>query len=129
MKKITTLLTFCLIFIGGFSQSSNNPLKESKETEYFPGEMLVQVRVGYEIKNIIKSFPQNLDLSVINELSPMMRIWHLSFDHTVITHENMLSSLIKHPGIRIAQNNHIVEERATMPNDPNTAANQWHHNN
>lgn len=129
MKRITTLLTACILFINGFSQNSLKPIDESTETEYFPGEVLVQLRTGYKMENVLSSFPQNLQLKSLKELSPLMRIWHLSFDSEQISNTEMLKELLKHPGIRIAQNNHVVEERATMPNDPNTAANQWHHNN
>lgn len=118
-----------LIFAGIFSLQAFSQLNSSRESEFYPGEAIVQIRNGYSIEGIIKSFPENIQLKSIGELAPLMRIWHLSFDYSIISNEKMLEALMKHPGIRIAQNNHLVEERATMPNDPNTAANQWHHNN
>lgn len=129
MKRLITALVVCFLFLNGSSQSLNSENISVGENEYFKGEVLVQLQQGYTSNQIIKSVPQEWNFQAIAELSPMMRIWHFSFDPNQISHTEILEKLKQHPGIRIAQNNHVIEERATMPNDPNTAANQWHHKN
>jgi len=129
MKKIFTLITACFLLSQVNSQSIVADTPSKTENEYFQGEVLVQLRAGFSVDQIIRSLPQEWNFKVIGELSPMMRIWHFSFDHNQISHSEIIQKLKLHAGVRIAQNNHVIEERATMPNDPNTAANQWHHRN
>lgn len=122
--KLFTFLILALTFSSSFAQ-----LNPKTESEYFPGEVLVQVRNGYSAEAIIRSFPEEYELKAVSELSPLVKIWLFSFNADQISNEKMLGLLLKNPGVRVAQNNHVISERATMPNDPNTAANQWHHNN
>jgi len=124
MKKICTFL-FTALF---FNASSFAQLNFERETAFVPGEVLVQLKKGQSPHELVKQFPEYFNLTVAKELSKPMRIWQLNFDHNIISHEELLKKLYGHHGVRIAQNNHFVEERATMPNDPNIGS-QWHHVN
>ncbi len=120
---------YLLVFTLMMSASSFAQINFNTETKYFPGEVLVQTKQGYSISQIANSFSPSYEIEIMEELSTHMRIWHLKFNDNVISQESFLRKIMAHPGVRIAQNNHYIEERATMPNDPNVAANQWHHNN
>lgn len=124
MKKIFTFLFAA--FLAHYSSFAQ--LNPETETAFIPGEVLVQVKGNYSPFEIIKNFPEHYNLSVAGELSKHMRIWQINFNHHAVSHEALLNQLWGHPGIRIAQNNHYVQERSTMPNDPNIG-NQWHHLN
>lgn len=124
MKKIYISIICALLF----SVTSFAQLYPAKETAFFPGEVLVQLKKDQSPHDLVKQFPEHYNLTVSGELSKHMRIWQFNFDHHAISHEDLLRKLYGHPGVRIAQNNHFVEERATMPNDPNIGS-QWHHVN
>lgn len=124
MNKFFTILIFLF-----WNTVSIAQINFKTETKYFPGEVLVQTKQGYSIQQIVNSFPTSYKVEVVEELSSHMRIWHLKFNDQIISQEDFLQNIIRHPGVRLAQNNHYIEERSTMPNDPNTPANQWHHLN
>jgi subtilisin family serine protease len=57
-------------------------------------------------------------------LSEELGVWLMEFDHYTHSHELMLEQLQKHPRCTAAQLNRKIQQRATIPNDPNFAQ-QW----
>jgi serine protease len=61
-------------------------------------------------------------------LSPYMGIWLLEFDNSKLQHESVLERLQQHPSCIAAQLNRKLQNRATVPNDPNFNQ-QWQYIN
>jgi len=98
---------------------------------HMPGEVLVMLQPGAAAKTLAAGLA-TLDgvptgLRVEEELSAPMRTWLLRFDHHAVPQAAMLKAVRAHPATLLAQNNHLVEDRA-LPDDPRYA-DQWHHRN
>ncbi|MEM6724247.1 MAG: S8 family serine peptidase, partial [Bacteroidota bacterium] len=124
MGKYLLLLSF-LFF--GFSFSV-----EAQEAPYMQGEILVQIGKDKSIRNIEKSWRAELGqtnpLFRAELISDHNRIWLLEFDPAVIEHDRFLNMAIQRPGIEIAQNNHQVFLRDSLPDDPQIPQ-QWQYVN
>lgn len=124
MKK---QLLFILLSLISFKISAQNP-------EFVKGEILVQTinsneglieKVVEDLK-IINNTETNLKLK--RKIAPNLDIYLLEFDDNNFSHQEMLRYVGLHKNILIAQNNHIIEYRATTPNDPQFT-NQWQYVN
>jgi hypothetical protein len=100
------------------------------QAQYVPGEILVKIDDPIWLGEIISGLQivnsEFTGLRVSKEVSKPVNIWLLSFDESAITHAEMIAALYTNKHILIAQNNHIIQERITVPNDP-TFPSQWHH--
>ena len=61
-------------------------------------------------------------------LSEELGVWLMEFDHYTHSHELMLEKIQQHPLCMAAQLNRKIQQRATIPNDPNFAQ-QWQYIN
>ncbi len=124
MKNLVLILS--AVFISGLSFSQD----EMETMPYIQGEILIMIDDPANLNGVIQQFQYvqgaNTELSVKQEVSKPGHIWLLGFNHMMITHVNMLEALKTNIHVVIAQNNHIVQERATTPNDPQFGS-QWHH--
>lgn len=120
------LLVLCCM-ASSFNATFAQTFSQHEETPYVTGDILIQLNKGYTVDQLIKALP-GAELKVVKEISHHMRFWHLTFDHNVISHPEMIRQLRASKMVRSAQNNHFIQERATVPNDPNFT-NQWHHKN
>ncbi|MBL7962734.1 MAG: S8 family serine peptidase [Flavobacteriales bacterium] len=120
MKNL--LLAICLL--AGLTAAA-------QDHSYIPGDLLVMLRPGADVHEVVKDLDrldgQPTALHLAEEVSAPMRTWLLRFDHTRFSQDMLLRVLWSHPGVMLAQNNHIVSER-TVPNDPQFNQ-QWHHVN
>lgn len=123
MKKTLTLTLLTLSL--GLAQAQLN------ETEYVPGNLLVMLQPGASADAIARDLAvvdgRPTGLRIEHEISAPMRAWLLHFDEASQTQWNMLRLVRSHPAVLLAQNDHIVKERA-VPNDAQYAQ-QWHHQN
>ena len=124
MNRFLTLLFAALLLLPSASAQLN-------DTEYIPGDLLVMTRHGADPHDIARDLA-TLDgrptgISVVEEVSAEMRAWLLRFDPALQTQWAMLRATWAHPGIQLAQNNHIVKERI-VPNDTQYGQ-VWHHQN
>jgi len=124
MKKT---LTLCAIALLSWSSAS----AQLNETEYVPGDILVMLKPGMEARRIAEDLA-TLDgsptgLIVMEEVSAPMRAWLLRFDPERQSQWSMLRAVRSHGAVQLAQNNHIVKERA-VPDDPQYSQ-VWHHQN
>jgi subtilisin family serine protease len=123
MKKNKPFLTllFCGMLFTGFSQDKN----------HVPGNMLVMVNPDADISDLEKDLFEIDDsktgLSAERVISSSMNIYLLSFD-PAFNEEKLLSKIKNHPSVKIAQYNHYVNERNTVPNDPQFGV-MWDMNN
>ncbi|HLP13931.1 MAG TPA: fibronectin type III domain-containing protein [Flavobacteriales bacterium] len=120
------LLASC--FAVFFCSAQMNAQPGVKETPYQNGEVLIQLAQGYSINDVVGFFPAELEMRAIKCLSSHMRYWQLGFNHTVMSNTEVLRKMDAMKQVRIAQNNHFIEERLTVPNDPSFTS-QWHHKN
>ncbi|MBL7883965.1 MAG: S8 family serine peptidase [Bacteroidia bacterium] len=112
MKKISLA---CLLFVLSFITNSMAQEKNIKE-----GHIIALLPLGINPLaicsdlEVVNGIPSKLEVGEV--LSSSMNIVLFYFDYTLLTNTQMLKAFRTHPDIRIAQNNHIVEERI-IPND------------
>jgi len=125
MKYLLPILValFASISFHGTSQKTHFDNKP-----YVEGEMLVQVIDKASIKSILHRAPADYKLEYVEELSRIMRVSLVSFDHEAISHEEMQYWLYSQAEVSLADYNYYVKMRSTLPGDPSITQ-QWHHNN
>lgn len=124
MNRILTLAFLALSLLPPASAQLN-------DTEYIPGDLLVMTRPGADPFTIARDLAfldgAPTGMQVVEQVSPEMRAWLLRFDPALQTQWAMLRAAWAHPGIQLAQNNHLVKERIA-PNDAQYDQ-VWHHQN
>ncbi len=96
-----------------------------------PGDVLAMLRPGASAQRlaadlrVVQGVPT--DLGVVEEVSAPMRAWLFHFNPSRVPQEAMLQAFRNHRLVQMAQNNHVIKERA-LPNDPQFAQ-QWQHQN
>ncbi|MEK7255089.1 MAG: S8 family serine peptidase, partial [Bacteroidota bacterium] len=117
MKKLITLACFILSFLAA-----------ANAQKHVPGDLLVQMQPGSDPYNLIakmqswRGVPTRLE--VVEEVSKPFRIWLLHFDFQAIDENQFLAEIRRQPEVQVAQFNHLIELRETVPNDPNFGQ-QW----
>jgi len=124
LRKILIFSTLTLIF----SNFSFSQLRGPLEEPYIPGHVIIQINEDVDIEKFTNQLPAQYGFSVNRQLSKIMRAWLLEFDIETLGQLEALRLMYDYPEVSIAQNNHIVEVRATVPNDPDYG-DQWHHKN
>jgi len=131
--KISTYL-FALMLIVSISplQAQQIDYAAHGETPFEPGQLLVQI---FDTRSAERIFA---DLSEINGtttelafgevVSERLDIYLLTFNQDQVDPFDMLKAVREHSAIHIAQFNHLVSRRETVPNDPQFDQ-QWHHVN
>ena len=121
MKRLLPILM--LLCTTAFSQNVD-PIP------HVPGEVLIMVDDNENISTVVEDhqFINGLRTSLASKelISKPTNIWLLEFDESAISHERLLRSLYNNKHVKLAQNNHYVHDRATVPNDPSFGS-QWHH--
>ena len=124
MNRSLTLCLSASLLIGSASAQLN-------DTEYIPGDVLVMTKPGADPYAIARDLSflddRPTGMRVVEEVSPEMRAWLLHFDPALQTQWAMLRAVWAHPGIQLAQNNHVVKERI-VPDDAQYGQ-VWHHQN
>ncbi len=101
-----------------------------KEPTYTEGELLIQVNRYIDAKSVGDAFSIQ-GLRPVELLSPDMNIWLYSYNDAGWTkemREGFLEDVRDHHGVLLAQFNHHVTMRSTIPNDPSFNQ-QYCHNN
>jgi hypothetical protein len=123
-------LFFALLLIGT-SLPAWAQADEYDRMPYVLGELLVQVDNNQNINAVAERLKivngVFTEIKVSDLVSEPTNIWLLKFNHNNISHLEMLRAVRSHHNVLIAQNNHIVEERVTTPNDPQFGS-LWYHN-
>ncbi|MEO1258913.1 MAG: S8 family serine peptidase [Bacteroidota bacterium] len=115
MKKTKRLLlkVILLIFISlpTFAQ----------RLDHVQGEILIKLKKGADPETVVarhqslRSSPTNL--KVDRKISTPMDIYALTFDWEQVDEQQMLAAMWRSPLVEIAQFNHLVELRSTIPDD------------
>lgn len=90
--------------------------------------MIVQLKEGADLQSIMNEI-SNASLSTLKVercLGDFMNVWLLSYDNEGYDAKVAARVIGQHQNIGIAQVNHIVQNRATEPNDPDFDQ-QWYH--
>jgi hypothetical protein len=96
--------------------------------EYVPDELLLMIDAGTDIKEIERTFNTG-GFVVIGDrnCAKSMRVWEIKFDQGTDLN-SALAFAKKTPGIELAQFNHYVVHRSTIPNDASFSS-MWDLNN
>jgi PKD repeat protein len=131
MKKLLlfTCLLGCssIINVSTLSAQKSIPIYDNKP--YVEGELLIQTNSKGDIRRIVNALPSSFKVEILEEVSKPMRVWLIKFDHSIISHMDLQKQLIDIEGVTIVDYNYKVTMRATVPNDPQFVAQQWHHVN
>ena len=118
-KRFTKAIGFLVLTIlpfWGFAQ------------QHIPGDILIQLAPTAEIQDLLDDLErfEGKPTQIQNNglISPPMRIWHLSFDASTIQEDRFLDYVWQQPEVAVAQFNHLMEERETIPDDP-LLGTQW----
>ena len=134
-------LLFCLHLMRSFGLHQNNEatsmkrkillvfaifaiakLAFSQSYDHFPGELLVQLHQGQNVERLVQRLAKvdgrATGLRALREVSPPFRIWLLQFDAAQIGEDEMLNLVRRQPGVAVAQYNHVISYRDTLPDDP-----------
>ncbi len=94
----------------------------SQETAYVPGDIIVQMKPGYDVHKLEQSLQtwqgKTTRLEIRKELSAPLRIWLMHFDFEEIGEIALLEAMRRQSGVQEAQLNHLITLRETIPNDP-----------
>lgn len=120
LKKSLLFLLFIASAPAAFSQAAT-----------VPGDVLVMLRPGASARQLandlrmVQGIPT--ELRVVREVSAPMRAWLFHFNPGSVAQDAMLQAFRDHRAVQMAQNNHVIAERA-VPNDPQYGQ-QWQHQN
>lgn len=130
MKFSTILLS--LLFLTSLESVQAQQSAANEYPAFEHGQLLVQILDVRKAETLLSDLSQlngqNTKLDVDYLVSEPMKIYLLTYDQDQIDPHEMLRAVNNHPAINIAQFNHKVELRETIPNDPQFAQ-QWHHLN
>lgn len=119
-------LPFFLFIILSFTEM------RAQDANAVPGSVIAMVTSGKEVPALISELHQFegqlTKFQVQRCLSASMQIYLFNFDYTSISPERFLAALKNNPHVKIAQFNHYINERNTVPNDPQFP-NMWNMDN
>lgn len=125
MHRILTPLFPLVLFLSLATQAR-------AQAPIVPGDVLVMLRPGVEAKAVADDLARVHGMAtgarVEREVSAPMRAWLYRFDPQAIGQAAMVRAFQAHPGVQLAQNNHVIEERQTTPDDPLFTQQWWHQN-
>ena len=114
MRQLLTL--FLLLFI---------PLAYGQKT--VPGEILVQLDPTKNPADFVRNFntKESFDIIEINCLNPIASMYQLKFADPNLSLDWAMQTISQYQTVLLAQKNHYVQERETIPTD-DLFSTQWH---
>ncbi len=122
--RIQRTMSLCLALTALSVLTDVNAQIDASETDFVPNEILVMLDEDVAQEKFFASLRSELDFEIISIPSPSAGIFHLSVASS--NWAESLPVLRGKPHVRAVQLNHVVNERETVPNDPNYGQ-QWHH--
>ena len=123
MTKFSTLLSLILLFVSAISFG---------QSDHLPGEIIVQFHVKTSPDEIALKYGEfqgaSTGIESVKLLSKPMNMYKITLNPETSDELSFLRKLKADREVRIAQFNHYVYPRSTVPNDPSLSA-QWHHIN
>jgi Subtilase family/Secretion system C-terminal sorting domain/SprB repeat len=125
MKKLILSIPFILGSLFTFAQQD-----EYETMPYVYGELLIMVDHNDNIQTVVEAH-RNVngimtELTLVKAASEPANIWLLQFNNNSISHLEMIREMYTDAHVVIAQNNHLVTERATVPDDTQFGS-LWYH--
>ena len=121
-KNLTITLLYLAISFPVFSQ----------EPPFIEGELIIRLQNGQQIEKLVYDINHNYykhDLLRVKKLlSKRLNIWLLQFDAGTADMDAVIVQVYRHKGVIAAQKNHLVSQRATVPNDTQFSS-MWNMNN
>ncbi len=117
-----------LLFLSMMCQNALSQMRTADQEPYVPGQLIVQIAQNVNLYESVKALPEQYGFQVVQELSPFMRAWLLAFEPSALPQMEALRLAWTLEGVTLAQSNHFVELRSTVPDDPQFNQ-QWHHLN
>ena len=128
MKNWIPNLSFLLVFVL-FTFQIN---AQERTPRYIKGDILVQITPEGDIQQMLNDLQVvdgiETNIELVKEVSRPMRVWLVHFNHYAIEQNRMLNEADMHPHVSVAQVNHILKERVTIPNDTQFNS-QWQYVN
>lgn len=107
-------------------------LTNATEPPYVPGEVLVQTLPGKNITEVVRGVEYVNGVAtgvyVKKKVSEPMHVWLLGFDGNAIADKQFLNAVKTNSAVSVAQFNHYIQNRATVPNDSQFGQ-QWQYVN
>jgi PKD repeat protein len=122
IRTVVFSLAIQLFAIQSFSQKLT-----PDQLPYVEGELIVQIKPNQNISKVLERYASTYNFQY-KELSSIMRAWLVSFDPLQINHFEAKMLLEGDKSFSVVQNNHKVNLRSIIPNDPQFDQ-QWHHRN
>ncbi|MFT4971691.1 MAG: serine protease, partial [Saprospiraceae bacterium] len=120
MKNFSLFILLCCLF----SVTTN-----AQQLDHVQGDFLVQISKEANILTLERNLGtfegKPTRLKVVKEASKPFRIWLINFDHTTINEADFLAHLWRQPEVEVAQVNHLISKRQTVPDDTDFNQ-QWH---
>jgi hypothetical protein len=129
MKK--AFLYFVLILFIPFLISQKPPRNGDKP--YVEGQIMIKLRSGHPqrqqqmLQHVLADF-HSVGLTTAEKLSDRLNIFLLNFNPALVDDERLLKEIKADPDVEMAQFNHFVQLRETIPNDPSFNL-QWNMHN
>lgn len=100
----------------------------SQQVDHVLGEILIRPLDGQDMNQIASRHiflnEVHTGINIKSCVSKNLDIWLIRFNFATINEFTFLTKIQNDPSVRSAQFNHLVESRATIPNDP-LLSNQW----
>lgn len=112
MKKLL-IVTFIAMSISVYAQ----------QAQFVENEILVQLDADIESTEVLDEI-QSISIESSKLISAPLNIWLLRLEESGTTEVAAISELYRHRNVMVAQKNHKVTTRATIPDDP-LFENQW----
>lgn len=104
----------------------------AQQLNYVQGELLVKPQPGVNVQQWAQQYQtfegKKTNFQIRERISQPMNIWRVQFDFTRISEFALLDAIRKDKAIAVAQLNHRVALRSTLPDDPDINA-QWQYLN
>ncbi len=125
MKKI--------VLITGILFSLLSSTINAQQSTHISGNILARLEGKHAPERISRDLAFSgqtaTQLRTVKQISKFMNIWLFEFDPTSISENEMLRLVKAHPNVLEAQFNHKIENRETLPDDPNIGLQwQWKNN-
>jgi serine protease len=94
---------------------------QSQQLHHVQGQVLVQLQPDISARHWLVGFHQKhpeVALQLEKAVVRPSNIWLLSFDYDLLAEDRVLALLQQENAVAIAQLNHLVQLRETIPNDP-----------
>jgi Subtilase family/GEVED domain/Secretion system C-terminal sorting domain/Fibronectin type III domain len=113
MKKL--ILLFLLLSAWTFNA-------QAQALDHMLGDILVQLNPGEDIRHLARQLETYngvpTKIQIEREVSPPMRIWLVHFDFATINENYFLDEVRHQRAVAVAQFNHVISMRETVPDDP-----------